>query len=201
MLLVLTDEQKQHLTLLNDVDSSVAKEFCRLAVEFLQNGINQKKYQMAAQKLELDSKLVEQCVQATMNLLAESSKLSLVETDFKDSLISLDLHEEVSEALIEFYTDNQSTIREILSKLELSLPQYKNLEWRFDVQLASRMLTYQTTPQIMLKFHLNNGGGSSNDVHVLQTDPVNLLHLTQVLEEALNEIKTAHCRRIARNIK
>ena len=155
---------------------------------------------MAAQKLELDSKLVEQCVQATMNLLAESSKLSLVETDFKDSLISLDLHEEVSEALVEFYTDNQNTIREILSKLELSLPQYQNLEWRFDVQLASRMLNYQTTPQVLLKFHLNNGG-SSNDVHVLQTDPVNLLHMTQILEEALNEIKTAHCRRIARNIK
>lgn len=199
MLLVLSDDQKQHLALLNTVDPQVAREFCKIAVEFLQNGINAKKYQMAAQKLELDSKLVEHCVQAIMNLISEAAKLFLVEADFKDSLVSLDFHEDVSDALVAFYEENRQEIREILSKLELNLPQYKNLEWRFDVQLASRMMTYQTTPQVLLKLHLNNG--ASDDVHVLQTDPVNLRHMTQVLEEALNEIKTAHCRRIARNIK
>ncbi|XP_066926318.1 COMM domain-containing protein 2-like [Clytia hemisphaerica] len=200
MLLILTDEQKQHLTLVNQVDATVAKEFCRIAAEFIQNGINTKKYQMAAQKLELDAKLIAQCVEAIMYLLSESSKMFLVETDFKDSLLSLDLDEDVFNTLVEFYENNKQDIRKILSKMELSLPQYKNLEWRFDVQLATRMLTYQTTPQVMLKLHLNKGPGE-NDVTVLQTDPVNLVHMTQVLEEALNEIKTAHCRRIARNIK
>ena len=36
--------------------------------------------------------------------------------------------------------------------------------------------------------------------HILQTDPVNLRHLTQSLDEALQEIKTQHSRRILRNI-
>ena len=40
-----------------------------------------------------------------------------------------------------------------------------------------------------------------SDVQVLQADPANLLHMANVLEEALGEMKTAHCRRILRNIK
>ena len=36
---------------------------------------------------------------------------------------------------------------------------------------------------------------------VLQTDPANLVHMTQTLEAALAELKTQHCRRIMRNIK
>ena len=213
MLLLLSDEQKQHLSLLNSVDSEIAKEFCRIAVGFIQDGINVKKYQTASQKLSLEYKLVQQCIEATMNLLSESSKLMLHEVDFKDSLLTLDLAEDVNNALIEFYTENRDSIRDILSKLSLVLPHYKDLEWRFDVQLASRMLTYQTTPQILLKLYTNNGSKTtsknvddntpenSNDVTILQTDPVNLVHLTHVFEGALNEMKTAHCRRIARNIK
>ena len=50
----------------------------------------------------------------------------------------------------------------------------------------------------MLKFHLKDG--DDVDTKVLQTDPVNLLHLTNTLEEALQDMKTAHCRRIVRNI-
>lgn len=39
------------------------------------------------------------------------------------------------------------------------------------------------------------------DSQIFQTDPVNLVHLTSELENALAEMKTAHCRRIVRNIK
>ena len=39
------------------------------------------------------------------------------------------------------------------------------------------------------------------DTHLLQTDPVNLVHLTKSLESALAELKSQHCRRIMRSIK
>jgi hypothetical protein len=67
------------------------------------------------------------------------------------------------------------------------------------VQLASRSLRRQTTPQVTLK--LETKDGEQTEMHVLQTDPVNLVHLTQVLDAALQEMKSPYCRRIARNIK
>lgn len=65
-------------------------------------------------------------------------------------------------------------------------------------QLASRSLRHQTIPTVVMKLHTEDCG--KKDVHVLQTDPVNLVHLTQTLEGALAEVKTQHCRRIIRNI-
>lgn len=35
----------------------------------------------------------------------------------------------------------------------------------------------------------------------MQTDPATLQHITQSLDAALNEMKTAYARRIVRNIK
>lgn len=69
----------------------------------------------------------------------------------------------------------------------------------FSFQLSSRSLRRQVTPKILLKLHIQETGEKSTTV--LQTDPTNLVHLTTVLEQALQEMKSTHCRRIVRNIK
>lgn len=199
MLLVLSDDQKEHLALLSNVDEEIAKEFCRIAVDFIKNGVNMKKYHTAAQKLSLEARLIRESVEAIMHILSECAKLEINEVDFKDSVLAVGLSQELNDCLLEFYLDNRDEIRGILDDMSLVLPHYDDLEWRFDVQLASRSLSYQTVPKIMMKFHLKSG--VKEDMKVLQTDPVNLLHMTQVLEGALAEIKSAHCRRITRNIK
>ena len=66
-------------------------------------------------------------------------------------------------------------------------------------QLASRSLRRQTTPMITMKIHTDDAG--ERTTHLLQTDPTNLVHLTKVLDGALQEMKSPYCRRIARNIK
>lgn len=35
--------------------------------------------------------------------------------------------------------------------------------------------------------------------NILQTDPLNLINITNKLEEALNEIRTNYCRRVFKN--
>ena len=69
----------------------------------------------------------------------------------------------------------------------------------FKTKLASRSLRQQIKPSVTIKLHLNQNGGLNT--HVLQTDPATLLHLAQQLEQALEEVKTNHCRRVVRNIK
>nr|XP_046157144.1 COMM domain-containing protein 2-like [Oncorhynchus gorbuscha] len=200
MLLVLSDEHKEHLGFLPEVDSAVVGEFGRIAVEFLRKGTNPKIYEGAARKLNVDAETVQHGVEGLMYLLTESSKLMISEVDFQDSVLVLGFTEELNHLLQQLYLENRKEIRHILGELTPSLPHYHNLEWRLDVQLASRALRQQVKPTVTMKLHLEESGGDKS-AKVLQTDPATLMHLIQELENALAELKTTHCRRILRNIK
>ncbi|XP_026053548.1 COMM domain-containing protein 2 [Carassius auratus] len=199
MLLVLSEEHKEHLGFLSEVDAPVVGEFGRIAVEFLKKGSNPKIFEGAARKLNVSSESVQHGVEGLMYLLTESSKLMISEVDFQDSVLVLGFSEELNELLLQLYLENRKEIRQILSKLAPSLPHYHNLEWRLDVQLASRALRQQVKPTVTLKLHLEDG--AKRRAHVLQTDPATLQHLIHELERALAELKSNHCRRILRNIK
>ncbi|XP_066477025.1 COMM domain-containing protein 2 [Tiliqua scincoides] len=199
MLLVLSEEHKEHLGFLPQVESSVVSEFGRIAMEFLRKGTNPKIYEGAARKLNVSSETIQHGVEGLTYLLTESAKLMISEIDFQDSVLVLGFSEELNALLLQLYLDNRKEIRCILSELAPKLPSYHNLEWRLDVQLASRSLRQQIKPTVMLKLHLNKNG--TQTTQVLQTDPATLRHLIQQLEQALGEMKTNHCRRIVRNIK
>lgn len=199
MLVVLNDQQKANLSLLGDFDDNVASEFCKIAVGFIRNGVNPKMYQTAAIKLEIEVEKVRKCVEALMFLMAEMSKALVSEVDFQDSLLMIGFSEDLIATLLRLYLENRDEIRSILNELTLALPQYNNLEWRFDAQVASRALKSQTKPLILLKFDIKEG--KRVESKLLETDPVNLVHMTEVLEKALAEMKTVHVRRVTRNIK
>uniref|UniRef100_A0A8I3PPV2 COMM domain containing 2 n=1 Tax=Canis lupus familiaris TaxID=9615 RepID=A0A8I3PPV2_CANLF len=178
---------------------AVVAEFGRIAVEFLRRGSNPKVYEGAARKLSVSSDTVQHGVEGLTYLLTESSKLMISELDFQDSVFVLGFSEELNKLLLQLYLDNRKEIRTILSELSPDLPSYHSLEWRLDVQLASRSLRQQIKPSVTIKLHLNQNG--DHNTKVLQTDPATLLHLVQQLEQALEEMKTNHCRRVVRNIK
>jgi len=74
------------------------------------------------------------------------------------------------------------------------------------VQLASRALHHQVTPLITMNLTLETktalaSGSTSRKNVVLQTDPTNLVHVTQVLEEALCGSRSQHSRQIQRSFK
>uniref|UniRef100_A0A2K6U3Q8 COMM domain-containing protein n=1 Tax=Saimiri boliviensis boliviensis TaxID=39432 RepID=A0A2K6U3Q8_SAIBB len=185
MLLELSEEHKEHLAFLPQEDSAVVAEFGRTAVEFLRCCTNPKIYEGAARKLNVSSDTVQHGVEGLTYLLTERSKLKTSELDFQDSVF--------------LYLDNRKEIRTILSESAPSLPSYHNLEWRLDEQLASRSLRQQIKPAVAIKLYLNQNG--DHDTKVLRTDPATLLHLVQQLEQALEEMKTNHYRRVVRNIK
>lgn len=199
MLVVLSDQQKANLALLGEFDDTVAGEFCKIAVGFIRNGINPKMYQTAASKLEIAVENVRKCVEALMYLMSEMSKALVTEIDFQDSLLMVGFSEELTNTLLRLYLENRDEIRSVLNELSLGLPHYDNLEWRFDVQVASRALKSQTKPVVLLKFDIKDDKKMTSTL--LETDPVNLVHMTEVLEKALAEMKTAHARRVTRNIK
>ncbi|XP_049566175.1 COMM domain-containing protein 2 isoform X2 [Orcinus orca] len=137
MLLDLSEEHKEHLAFLPQVDSAVVAEFGRIAVEFLRRGSNPKIYEGAARKLSVSSDTVQHGVEGLIHLLTESSKLMISELDFQDSVFVLGFSEELNKLLLQLYLDNRKEIRTILSELAPDLPSYHSLEWRLDVQVTS----------------------------------------------------------------
>ncbi|XP_069188717.1 COMM domain-containing protein 2-like [Procambarus clarkii] len=153
MSLSLSEEHKRHLSLLVHHDTTVVKEFCRLATQFVKHGVNHRVFTSAATKLGV---------------------------------------------------------------LPTQILQYHNLEWRFDILVGSRTLSHIAEPLITLELSLDtntlsgsqdeDGDGDQQSKQVcdkllLQADPNNLVHMTNILEEALREAHTHHSRRIHRYLK
>lgn len=67
--------------------------------------------------------------------------------------------------------------------------------------MASRSLLHQVTPLITMDLQLKQDeeDGQGKHEHILlQTDPTNLVHITEELEKALNESRSRHSRKIQR---
>ncbi|CAH0558277.1 unnamed protein product [Brassicogethes aeneus] len=202
MLISLRQDHKEHLNLLTEQPVGVIEDFCKLAIDFLQNGPNLKRYAVAAGKLNVDSEAVQNCIYGLINLLLLSCKHHLSEADFRDSVLTLGFSQEQQGVLGVFYGRKQGEIQQILSKLAVNEPHYNDLQWRFEVQVSSRSLLEQVTPLITLDLSLKTSDKdkleSEKESILLQTDPTNLLHIANELEKALIESRSRHSRKIQR---
>lgn len=217
MPLSISDDHKNQLRLLQTQDTHVVKEFCRLATLFLKQEVNPRVFSSAANKLGVQPLQVEESIQALVFLLSQSSQTSLSQTDFKELAASLGFAEDAAQALTDTYTENELELKEYLKRMGVQFPNYQNLEWRFDILVGSRTLHHIAEPLIMLQLSLDRGShqetkDSTHDLRakddnfksdklLLQTDPNNLVHMTTVLEEALQEARTHHSRRVHRHFK
>ena len=202
MLLTLKPDHKKHVLLLAEHTPQVLQDFCKLAVDYLQKGPNIKLYSAAAQKLEVDVNVIKNSVEGLVNLLLESCRYKLSAEDFRDSVVALGFAEDQETILSKLYNVKKDEILESLTDIGFKLPEYHDMEWRFEVQIASRSLLKQVAPLITLDLSIKDSNKNEDIEHVLlQTDPVNLLHITQELEEALQEGRSQHIRRLSRVIK
>ena len=59
----------------------------------------------------------------------------LTTEDFLESIRVLDFSAELSEELVKNYNEARDEICTILTQMSLAMPQYHDLEWRFDIQV------------------------------------------------------------------
>lgn len=74
MLISLRADHKEHLNLLTSQPVGVIVDFCKLAIDFLQHGPNEKRYNTAASKLNVETDNVQNCIYGLINLLLLSCK-------------------------------------------------------------------------------------------------------------------------------
>ncbi|CAG9825581.1 unnamed protein product [Phaedon cochleariae] len=135
MLISLRSDHKLHLQILMLQPIQVIIDFCKLAMDFLQNGPNMKRYHTAAQKLEVEVEIVQNCVYGLINLLLMSSQHKLSDADFRDSVLTLGFSQEQQSILSKFYESKQKEIQELM-KVPVNEPHYDNLKWRFEAQVT-----------------------------------------------------------------
>ncbi|XP_012537870.1 COMM domain-containing protein 2 [Monomorium pharaonis] len=202
MLLMLKPDHKKHVLFLAEQLLPVLQDFCKLALDYLQKGPNIKVYNAAAQKLNVELDVIKNSVEGLVNLLLESCKHKLSAEDFRDSVIALGFTEDKEAILSKLYSVKKDEVSDALEEIGFKLPKYHDMEWRFEVQTASRSLLKQVVPLVTLDLSLKNPDNPEKIEHILlQTDPTNLLHMTQELEEALQESRSQHIRRISKTVK
>ncbi|XP_011694522.1 PREDICTED: COMM domain-containing protein 2 [Wasmannia auropunctata] len=202
MLLTLKPDHKKHVLFLAEQSLPVLQDFCKLALDYLQKGPNVKVYNAAAQKLNVELDVIKNSVEGLVNLLLESCKHKLSAEDFRDSVVALGFTEDKEAILSKLYSIKRDEVSDALEEIGFKLPRYHDMEWRFEVQTASRSLLKQVAPLVTLDLSLKNPDNPEEVEHVLlQTDPTNLLHITQELEEALQESRSQHIRRISKAVK
>ncbi|XP_055610041.1 COMM domain-containing protein 2 [Uranotaenia lowii] len=224
---LIKQKQDQHLKFVLEQPEEVLIEFCKLAIEYISNGVNEKKCSIAAKKLETTFETVKACVEALVCLLMDCTKLHITEEDFQ-SLKSLNFTEGQIAILWQFVSSKRSLVENILKHSndggELH---FRDLEWRLEAKVASRSLHNQATPVIAMKLHLDSevvnehkeklvgqerpleGKNDENQASVsstrkevlLQTDPTSLVHLIQVLEQALIDSKTHRVRNFVKSFQ
>ncbi|KYM96117.1 PREDICTED: COMM domain-containing protein 2 [Cyphomyrmex costatus] len=202
MLLTLKPDHKKHMLFLVEQSSPVLQDFCKLALDYLQKGPNVKVYNAAAQKLSVELDVIKNSVEGLVNLLLESCKHKLSAEDFRDSMVALGFTEDKEAILSKLYSVKKDEVSDALEDIGFKLSSYHDMEWRFEVQTASRSLLKQVAPLISLDLSLKNPDNPEEIEHILlQTDPTNLLHITQELEEALQESRSQHIRKISKAVK
>ncbi|EAT40957.1 AAEL007357-PA [Aedes aegypti] len=214
---LIKQEQDKHLKFVLDQSEEVLIEFCKLAIEYINSGINEKKCSIAAKKLDTTFETIKTCVEALVCLLIDSSKLHITEEEFL-TLRSLQFTDGQIAILWQFVSSKRSLVENILKHSSDSELHFRDLEWRLEAKVASRSMVKQATPIIAMKLHLDSevvnehkeklqssdGEPSKQNTRkevLLQTDPTSLVHLIQVLEQALIDSKTHRVRNFVKSFQ
>lgn len=199
MIIILEERHKEILQFLKNQPLEVVSEFVSISLDFLRKGSNPKLYLGAARTLNIEVEKIEAVVEGIAHLFNDASKLLVSDSDFLATLAILGFSKDLNSKLCEMYLQNRSELRAIQKKASMVLPHYTNLDWRLDVQLASRCLRSQLEPIFILCLHTMEGG--EERLRYLQMDVANLKRICEVLENALKESKSPYCRRVMRLIK
>ncbi|KAI1287297.1 COMM domain-containing protein 2 [Halotydeus destructor] len=154
-------------------------------------------------KYKIKDSNVKSCVESLAELLIELVRSKLSEDDVQKKLTLMNWTSDQIEPFVGTMMDEKNRILHSLDSLDhecSAVPSYNNLEWRLEVKTASRMLRNQLEPSILLGLELANSDGSLSKLN-LNCDPACVLHLKDVLEEALAEGQSVHVQKLTRHLK
>ncbi|CAK1599833.1 unnamed protein product [Parnassius mnemosyne] len=150
MIIFLSELQKEHLDILHKQSTQVVVDYCKLTIDYLNNGFNQKKCSLAAEKLNVSPTNIQNSIQALAYLIVEGCKHNLSELDFKSSLAIAGFTDEKQQVILKLYITKKVELSSALNILQQTDLSYQDLTWRFEVQIASRRCNRMINPMVAL---------------------------------------------------
>lgn len=96
-----------------------------------------------------------------------------------------------------FFVENEATLAQRAASLDPGQPTYAGLDWRLDVQIASRWRGRHTAqPIYLLQLHTCTDGQQCT--HALQAEASSLRYVADELEAALQAGGATHSQRVRR---
>ncbi|KAE9008810.1 hypothetical protein PR001_g15978 [Phytophthora rubi] len=177
---------------------------CKLAVRlFGSEKQSKRRLTRTASASGWEAEQVEQAVLAIAKILMDGAKDELSERAFRLVLKGMTLPEQHVEVLAQIHEAHAKDIRECVSReTRTSVPHYRNLEWRIDLELGTRFHRNTPKPIVTLRLDTATQPSSSSVPQVQSTcvrvDYDGLKLMQRQLETALKEADSVHCSRIQR---
>ncbi|KAF0977817.1 hypothetical protein FDP41_003139 [Naegleria fowleri] len=208
----LQDDHLNDLVSINKLTTEQLEELCKLSVDFIISGSVKKSIQQTAASLSLDKDESEKTITSLSYLYSDCAKANLDSNKFQLTIFDIpslsDIHANI---LLKHYEQNFEKFRTLFTKANSTescyglstIPQYKDLEWRFEVECDRRSVRQLLEPYFTLKLitSTTTGDEKNTQAQYFNCSLHELKHMHDVLGEALKEMKSPHTRRIKYYIK
>jgi len=189
---------KSFITELVSLGDEVFQQFVDLSTKAILHGFSLSAATKAAKTLGTDANSIQMQIHALSQLL-----LFLVEKRAVVSFTDFANLEDIpwSDKKIKMFHDNYVANRELLRTTIENTPgtrSYRSLDWRLDVQLASRCVYNRVDPVFLFELETTEENGKGSNRLLFESDFANVQHLRKQLQSALEETRQMHYRSVSR---
>jgi hypothetical protein len=183
-----------------EISESNQTTIVELAIESLEGRDLSKRLSSFARINHLDYKFVENLTDSVSKFVWEltktASNLSMIIGTLKSVLPN-----DLAKLLSTCYQQHEMHIKTIRkSALMVSGRRYHDINWRVDVEIASRSMLTTTQTMYMLGVESSNYNSTTTDTMSLQSNFTNLQNFQRELQRAVHELQSIHAQRLTRYI-
>ena len=147
----------------------------------------------------MEASALTSAIHALSFVLLDASRRHLTTDEFTASLPPLSFPASHTSTLASVYASHARSLQSVLTSSSLSLPAYRDLDWRLDVVLHTRAMTGQAAPVYVLQWTVQREG--KDEQVLMQADHAALLALERELEDAVKGLHSKEATRIRRYVK
>ncbi|KAM3137096.1 hypothetical protein pb186bvf_010824 [Paramecium bursaria] len=190
--MILSDKFVQEIQSLEPLDQGTFEKVVNFSISFI---VKHDTQTTLAEVLEIDESDADRMFRLTLKLVSFFGKFRFGDREFKSNIEFLKLSQAKKTFFLQVMESNSQQLHKRLSFVESDgMPYFKNLEWRYDIQIASRAYEQEIKPRIFLKFDLEND--QKQDHIIIESDYANLKNMREEISYLVAQLESSKQQKI-----